>query len=84
MVLATCEPFETLLAERQMVTCLQIQPGDPWAIMYTSGTTGPSKGVMLSHQFVASQTASIAASSNMRRKMHSRMYSLLGLVRQSA
>lgn len=61
IALAACERFETLQSERHSVEYPHIQPGDPWAIMYTSGTTGPSKGVMLSHQFVASQTASIVA-----------------------
>lgn len=59
--LAASERFETLVNERQAATYPDIQPGDLWAIMYTSGTTGPSKGVMLPHQFLASQTASIVA-----------------------
>ena len=59
--LTALELFETLLDEQRTVEYPEIQPGDPWAIMYTSGTTGPSKGVMLPHQFLASQTASIVA-----------------------
>ncbi len=57
--LAALERFETLVDEQRTTSYPEVQPGDVWAIMYTSGTTGPSKGVMLPHQFLASQTASI-------------------------
>jgi crotonobetaine/carnitine-CoA ligase len=46
--------FSQLLAEQQSGDLPQIQPGDPWAIMFTSGTTGPSKGAILPHQMFAS------------------------------
>lgn len=32
----------------------RIGPGDPWAVLFTSGTTGAAKGVTLPHQQIAS------------------------------
>jgi crotonobetaine/carnitine-CoA ligase len=40
-------------------------PGDPWAILYTSGTTGPSKGVVLPQQMWATEAHDAAASQHM-------------------
>ena len=33
----------------ECVPCATVLPGDPFAILYTSGTTGPSKGVVSPH-----------------------------------
>ncbi|EFJ07428.1 hypothetical protein SELMODRAFT_429785 [Selaginella moellendorffii] len=43
--------FESLLAvdESKFPSAVRIRQGDPAALLYSSGTTGPSKGVVLSH-----------------------------------
>ena len=42
-------PFREILHEDDAFSAVPLAPWDPAAIMYTSGTTGPSKGVIVSH-----------------------------------
>lgn len=48
------QSFEALLAQASASTPqVQIDGADPWALMYTSGTTGKPKGVIRSHHGMA-------------------------------
>lgn len=42
-------PYETAVFER---ACRRVRPGDPATVVYTSGTTGDPKGVVISHRNV--------------------------------
>ncbi len=57
--------FEEVLAGPRTQLPPLPAPDDPWAIMYTSGTTGPSKGAVLPHQMWATESHDAAATQHM-------------------
>jgi crotonobetaine/carnitine-CoA ligase len=46
--------YAELLTAGNDVPAVPIGPGDPWLVLFTSGTTGVAKGVILPHQQLAS------------------------------
>lgn len=60
------EPFASLLqeggasVERLDERTRSVRPDDPCLVMYTSGTTGPPKGVQLSHRNLISQQKAVS------------------------
>lgn len=46
--------FEELHRSTRSFAPVPLAPGDPWAVLFTSGTTGAAKGVILPHQQIAS------------------------------
>lgn len=47
-------PWSQLLATTASIDPVAAKPGDPWAVMFTSGTTGPAKGAVIPHQMLSS------------------------------
>lgn len=53
--------LDTLSGQHPPVVLPQVEPDDVFCIMYTSGTTGPPKGVMLTHNNMVSNIKAVLA-----------------------
>ncbi|WP_426131333.1 AMP-binding protein [Pararhizobium sp. PWRC1-1] len=53
--------FDECLAPRADFQCADVHYADPMAILYTSGTTGPAKGALMSHHHCYSWAAAMEA-----------------------
>lgn len=60
-VLQRVEPFETLAEAAPLPNEPEIGASDPMAMIFTSGTTGPSKGVVLPQAYARRQAEIVAA-----------------------
>jgi crotonobetaine/carnitine-CoA ligase len=59
-----CVPFEALHSENVAEPVHRVSPGDIAAVLFTSGTTGPSKGALLTHSqlcFFADEVVQLTA-----------------------
>lgn len=56
------ERYADLMAEKNPLPKLAMERSDPWMVLFTSGTTGVSKGVVLPHQQLSSTSWDITRS----------------------
>jgi long-chain acyl-CoA synthetase len=56
-------PFSTLMVPHDSAPSDPIDEGDPWVILYTSGTTGRSKGCITTHRGTVAQVVGIVFAS---------------------
>lgn len=52
--------FEEIVSERSALPSVDLSYTDPMAILYTSGTTGPAKGALMSHHHCYAWAAAMA------------------------
>ncbi|MFL7962121.1 MULTISPECIES: AMP-binding protein [unclassified Pseudomonas] len=55
-------PFEEARADAPLANDSRSQPGDLAMLVYTSGTTGPSKGCMITHNYACHFASQVASS----------------------
>jgi len=58
------EDYAALIEGREPIPPVAVEPGELACFIYTAGTTGPSKGCMLSHNYVACMARQIARAWN--------------------
>ena len=75
-------PLSALFSESAGHAYAQVKHSDPMTILFTSGTTGPSKGVVMSHHYY--YHAAMTIGSGMRNRPEDTLYTCLPLFHVNA